>query len=63
MRAAGKIKDPECFNWHSQIGNFLKKERSSREGKNNNARKKAEDYCTEALAKGDGLSLTMEIPV
>ena len=55
MRAAGKIKDPECFNWHSQIGNFLKKERSSREGKNNNARKKAEDYCTEALAKGDGL--------
>lgn len=55
MHVAGKIKDPEGFNWHSQINNFLTKERSSKEGKTNNARKKAEDYCTEALAKGDGL--------
>lgn len=58
MCAAGKIKDPECFNWHSQINNFLKKERSSKEGRTNNARKKAEDNCTEALAKGDGLPCT-----
>lgn len=55
MRAAGKIKDPECFNWQSQVNNFLKKERSTKEGKTNNARKQTEDYCTEALAKGDGL--------